>query len=62
MKSLVKISENECILIYGGRNEDIAYFVEKVAQCVGAFARLIYLVSKKSRQCLVMQAENSYPK
>lgn len=62
MKGLVKISKSECILVYGGRNEDIAHFVETVAQCVGAFARLIYLASRKSRQWLVIQAENSYPK
>ncbi len=63
MEKLIKVSQQECMLIAGGRNEIVADIVENIAMCFGAFARLIYLASKKSRQTLVMQAENGiFPK
>lgn len=63
MEKLIKITPQECMSIAGGRNEMIAEMVENIAMCFGAFARLIYLASKKSRQTLVMQAENGmFPK
>ncbi len=63
MEKLIRITPQQCVLVAGGRNEVIARFVEDIAFCIGAFARLIYLASRKSRQSLVMQAENGeFPK
>ena len=44
MEKFVLINEAESATVYGGRNESIANIVEIVAQCAGAFARLVYLI------------------
>ncbi len=63
MKQLIKISQQECIIIAGGRSEEIANLVESIAMCIGAFARLLYLVSRKSRQNIALQASDRvFPK
>ncbi len=63
MERLIRITPQECMLVAGGRSEIVAGIVENIAMCLGAFARLVYLASRKSRQTLVMQAENGiFPK
>lgn len=55
MYKMIEIQEKECALIYGGRDEDVARFVEFVSQCVGALAKLVYLAAKRGQECLSRQ-------
>lgn len=63
MNGFVEISLSECCTVYGGRNENVAKVVEFVAQCIGAFAKLLYLTSKRGPQAITEQmAGGYYPK
>ena len=60
MEKLVLINEVESAAVYGGRNENLANIVEIVAQCAGAFAKLVYLVINRGGRQLAMQSANGY--
>ncbi len=60
MEKFVLINEAESATVYGGRNESIANIVEIVAQCAGAFAKLVYLVINRGGRQLAMQSANGY--
>ncbi len=60
MEKLVLINEVESAAVYGGRNESLANIVEIVAQCAGAFAKLVYLVINRGGRQLAMQSANGY--
>lgn len=59
-KRIVEISEFESSLISGGRSEELAAFIEMVAQCAGTMARLVYLFVNKGQKCIATQAINGY--
>lgn len=56
MKNLVLLSDTECSVIFGGRNENLANFIEMAARCIGSAARLIYLFMNKGAKNVAMQA------
>ncbi len=60
MEKFVLINEAESAAVYGGRNENLANIVEIVAQCAGAFAKLVYLVINRGGRQLAMQSANGY--
>ena len=63
IKGFIEADRAECMAVYGGKNEGIAHIVEFVAQCVGAFAKLIYLTAKRGPQAITEQmAGGYYPK
>lgn len=60
MARLVEISAVECRYICGGRNESVAKVVEFVAQCLGAFAKMLYLTAKRGPRAISEQMSSGY--
>ena len=60
MNGFIEIGPAECMAIYGGRNEGVASIVEFVAQCIGAFAKLMYLTAKRGPQAITEQMAGGY--
>lgn len=41
-KNMIALNEEEMVLIYGGKNEDVAEFVELIGTGLGLLSKLIY--------------------
>lgn len=60
MNYLIAIDEYESSVISGGYDENVANLVEAIAHCVGAIARVIYLLINKKQMYVVEQAVSGY--
>lgn len=60
MGGLVELTVEESVTVYGGRNESVARVVEFVAQCIGAFAKMMYLTAKRGPKAIADQMSAGY--
>lgn len=46
MKSLVEMNRLEASAVVGGKDPEVAQLVEFIAECIGSFAKMIYMANR----------------
>ncbi len=53
MNTFIEIDKKTATLIFGGKNEQTAQLIEFIAECIGSFAKMLYMANKLRK--LVLQ-------
>lgn len=59
-RTLVRVTEEEACLIFGGKSNDIEYLVEMLGMGLGIISKLIWKALKMSQNALLEMTQNGY--